>query len=60
MDEDKFEKCCMCDAPTPNGAINGACYPCWEYDRTLPPFPDLRTVLEETALAESIRKKEGN
>lgn len=60
MNEDKYEKCCICDTSIPDGGVDGVCYPCWEYDRTLPPFRDLRTVLEETAIAESIRKKEGN
>ena len=59
MDEDESEKCCICKAPTPNGGINGACYPCWTYDRLLPPF-DLRTSLEEAAIADLIRKKEGH
>ena len=60
MDEDESEKCCICDVPTPNGGINGVCYPCWTYDRTLPPFRDLRTALEEAVIADSIRKKGGN
>ena len=38
-EEDKVEKCFICDTPTPDGGIEGCCHSCWEYDRTLPPHP---------------------